>query len=429
MNILLIITPYYPAQTPNTLRWQPIVAELKRLGHTVSILTTKRHGYTATDTEVPIHRAGYHTLQDRVYDWGRSQSRRHEVGSSTPKSGMKQLFLQSIANRFWRKKYWPDGSALFLKPGIKAGISLLDADKFSHIISVGLPFTAHLIAQALKQHQPNLHWHMDIQDPFCYSKEFRVNNYERYKDKNIKAESQAFEEVDSISITNEIAKNRYLDLFPKQGYKIHVVPPLWHSPEREEDYDMILFSRKKHLGYFGSFYENVRSPEPFLELLSYMHSKDPDLMHRVQFHFVGQIDRVSLEIIENYPDIRTYIVFHGFKNRAETISAMKQVDILLNFGNTTDYHLPSKVVDYLAMNKPILNLATISKDSTDNFFSGKNRSYRSLLLSAESKSQNQKEFYDFVFSDKANSDNYEDMADFEVEEITQQYLSLLKTKI
>jgi len=425
LNILLIITPYHPAQTPNTLRWQPLVAEFVRRGHQVSILTTKRRGYSDIDSDVIVHRAGYHTLQDRVYEWGPKQSRRHEVGSAPPKSGLKQFILQSIANRFWRKRYWPDGSALFLKPGIKRGKSLLSSNNFSHIISVGLPFTSHLIAHALKRHQPDLHWHMDIQDPFCYSREFRVNNYSRYKEKNIKAEAEAFESADTISITNDKAKNKYIDLFPKQRHKISVIPPLWYRSEAEETYDMILFSQKKHLGYFGSFYENVRSPKPFLELLSYMHTQDAKLMDRVQFHFIGQMDRVSMEIIQRFPELSSYFVFHGFKNRAETISAMEQVDILLNFGNSTDYHLPSKVVDYLAINKPILNLATIAEDSTAIFFSDKNRSFKSILLSSETKAINMTAFYDFVFAETTTSDAYENMDDFELEAIGHGYIAQL----
>jgi len=43
------------------------------------------------------------------------------------------------------------------------------------------------------------------------------------------------------------------------------------------------------------------------------------------------------------------------------------MDYLLNFGNTTDYHLPSKVVDLLYFNKPILNFISNSNDSTQAF--------------------------------------------------------------
>ncbi len=425
MKILLVITPYLPAQTPNTLRWLPIVGQLRRLGHEVSVLTTKRNGYIDESSEVPVYRAGYNTLQDRLYDLARSQSRRHEVGGATPKTGMRLALLQGVVDKFWRSRYWPDGSKLFLKAGIDKGKTLLENNDFSHIISVGLPFTAHLVAQALKEYRPELHWHMDIQDPFCYSKEFRVNNYAKYKDRNIAAEAKAFDLANSISITNEKAKEKYLEYFPQESLKLKVIPPLWHAEDTEASYDMILFSQKIHLGYFGSFYENVRSPKPFLEFLSFLHSQDAQLLGKVQFHFVGQMDRVSMAIIEQFSEIRSYIVIHGFKTRAETISAMKQVDILLNFGNTTDYHLPSKVVDYLAMAKPVLNLATIPEDSTAHFFSDKKLPFKSLLLEESKLEVNRQAFYDFVFEQKTKREIREDITPYEVEAITKQYLSQL----
>ncbi len=425
MKILLVITPYLPAQTPNTLRWLPIVTQLGRLGHEVSVLTTKRHGSIDESSVVTVYRAGYHTLQDRIYDLGRSQSRRHEVGSAVPKAGLRQTLLQGMVNKFWRSRYWPDGSKLFLEAGIDKGKTLLENNDFSHIISVGLPFTAHLVAQALKEYKPDLHWHMDIQDPFCYSKEFRVNNYAKYKDKNVAAEAKAFELANSISITNERAKEKYLEYFPQESHKLKVIPPLWHAEETEVPYEMILFSQKIHLGYFGSFYENVRSPRPFLEFLSFLHSQDAQLLDKVQFHFVGQMDRVSMALIEQFSEVRSYIVIHGFKTRAETISAMKQVDILLNFGNTTDYHLPSKVVDYLAMAKPVLNLATIPADSTAHFFSDKQLPFKSLLLTEPKLEDNRQAFYDFVFEQSAQQEIKDDITPYEVEAISKQYLSQL----
>ncbi|MBK9744729.1 MAG: hypothetical protein IPO94_18110 [Saprospiraceae bacterium] len=39
------------------------------------------------------------------------------------------------------------------------------------------------------------------------------------------------------------------------------------------------------------------------------------------------------------------------------------MDALINVGNTTTYHLPSKIVDYLGANKPIVNLISNDDDS------------------------------------------------------------------
>jgi glycosyltransferase involved in cell wall biosynthesis len=48
---------------------------------------------------------------------------------------------------------------------------------------------------------------------------------------------------------------------------------------------------------------------------------------------------------------------------------MYDADVLVNLGNDTPYQLPSKVVEYLAAGKPVLNIASRPDDSPAAFFS------------------------------------------------------------
>ena len=398
MHILLIITPFSPAQTPNTLRWRPLVDYMISKGHRVSVLTTRRKGYAEEEEEdgLKIHRAGYHTMMDKLYDLLGSDKRRHETGGGMPQVGLLSGMVQKIVDKTWRKSYWPDGSKLFLKPGIKRGKEIVAKEDITHIISVGIPFTCHWIARALKASASGVQWHMDIQDPFCYSKEFWVNNFSRYKEKNVKAEAEAFLLADTISVTNPRAGELYKDLFREQAHKLKVIPPLYTPPADDSKYDMILYSRKIHLGYFGSFYEGVRSPMMFFRFLKFLHEQDASLFDQIQFHFVGQIDRVSLPMFDVFPEIRRYMVIHGFMTRSETLDAMSQVDILMNVGNTTDYHLPSKVVDYLAAGKPIVNFTSVGNDSTSLFFGDKETEVLDLLLAEKHFAEQAERFLEFV---------------------------------
>ena len=62
------------------------------------------------------------------------------------------------------------------------------------------------------------------------------------------------------------------------------------------------------------------------------------------------------------------------------MAALHQTDYVMNFGNTTEYHLPSKVVDYLYLNKPLVNFISTTNDSTKAFFSDKHLSILNLEL-------------------------------------------------
>ena len=433
MNILIIISQYHPAQTPNTLRWQPLISAMQAAGHQVSVLTTKRRGWPLSETVdgLAIYRAGYNSLLDRLYDLLNRQARRNETntgGSNRP--GLFTSIIQRLVDKTWRRTYWPDGSRLFLKPGIKKGKDLLKSHNIERVISVGLPFTSHLIGQSLKEAQPDLHWHMDIQDPFCYSKEFWVNNFEKYSDRNMKAEKEAFESADSISVTNAVAKKRYVELFPSQANKIAVVPPLFSKPIVDEDnkdayYDMQLYADKTHLTYAGSFYTGVRSIEPFLKFLNFLFENDPQLFDEIQFHFLGQLDARTMETINAYPKIRRWFVLHGFKNRNQTMAALLQTDLVMNFGNSTDYHLPSKVVDYFYLNKPLINFISTEKDSTQAFFLDKSLSILNLNLSESKLEGARNDFISYINSAKASEVKVskENVTDYTPEKLVTAYLT------
>ena len=318
MKLLLIISQFSPAQTPNTMRWIPLLRFFQDQGHDVYVLTTKRSGQPLESVEdnMAIFRAGYNTLLDFCFDLTKRSNRRNETGnkgySGTP--GLGSVLLEKLVSKTWRKNYWPDGSKLFLKPGIKKGLEIVEDKQISHIISVGLPFTAHLIAQKLKEKNAAINWHMDIQDPFCYSKEFWVNNFKKYSAKNIAAEKAAFHLADSISNTNATADQKYKILFPEAKDKMTIIPPLFALPKSKDNKGLYLFDEKIHLGYFGSFYDGVRSPKPFLDFLLDLHKVDPTLFDKIQIHFFGQQNRFSAPLFSAYPTIRRYFILHGYSN-------------------------------------------------------------------------------------------------------------------
>ncbi len=425
MRLLLIISQYNPSQTPNTLRWQPLAREFNKRGVAVTVLTTLHTGREQKEIEegITIYRAGHNTLLDKWYNLRSAKRRRNVANQGSDQSGLLRSVTEKLIDKTWRKNYWPDGSQLFLKPGISTGQQIVDDEQITHIISVGLPFTCHWIARTLKEQNPALHWHMDIQDPFSYSKEFWVNNFSKYATKNKKAEAEAFDLADSISVTNTRAKEHYDALFPSSSAKLGVIPPCFHNESYENSYNMILFSEKIHLGYFGSFYNGVRSPELFLKFLSFLNKQDESLFDRVQFHFVGQLDGASSAMIDSFPELRGNLILHGFKSRAETLDAMSQVDILINFGNTTDYHLPSKVVDYLYMNKPVLNLCATEQDSTKAFLTSKTELMNLHLDAYKFETQTQS-FLDFVLKKRAASQpDIEKVAAYSTITIADSYLA------
>lgn len=62
--------------------------------------------------------------------------------------------------------------------------------------------------------------------------------------------------------------------------------------------------------------------------------------------------------------------FHGRVKRDEVATYLQHADVLLNCGNTTDYQLASKIVEYMALSKPIINVTFNRNDPVIGTLSG-----------------------------------------------------------
>lgn len=373
MRILIITVQYYPAVNPNVYRWGAIAEYWKQQGHEVSILCSKRSGSPVEEIRngISVYRAGHSTLLDWGYNLLGIKNRRGNINNQpdTQKNSSLRKILEKLMDWTWRKFYWPDGSCLWSRPGRKTALQLINKHKFDVVISVGLPFTAHLIGKACKMAHPALKWHMDIEDPFCYSKEFFVNNHRLYNNLNIKAERKAFQLADSISVTVDKALQAYLKHFPFAKSKIRVIPPLFNlKPESEHSGDFSFNSNNIHLCYIGTFYSNVRSPFRLLSIIKAMKALSASKIQKLTFHFFGEINPEALAVFNKFPELTAHFVFHGLVDRKIINSVIQQTDFLINIGNTTHYHLPSKSVDYLMSGKPIINICQTQEDTFKELF-------------------------------------------------------------
>lgn len=373
MDSLLIISPFSPAQTPNTLRWNAILEEWKKKDHSLHVLTSRDLSEAGTQRTEDTHvfRTGFHTLYDLGrFISGRASKRNIPNHDMSARSGHNQI-VNRLVDYLWRSWYWPDGSMLFLISALRHVRRLNREYEYRNVISVGLPFSCHLLAMRLKEENPGINWIMDIQDPFSYSDEFRVNNFRLHARRNQAYESRAFAMADRIVLTNHRAQELYEQTFPGHSDKMQVIPPLLESSLRIQTPAAIPDDGKIKLCYYGSFYEGVRSPGGFLELMEYLRMHHPCFYKKLCCYFIGEQTEFSMSQFRAFPEISDAIVFRPLLDRADLYEYIQNSDVLLNFGNSTDYHLPSKVVEFLYFQKPLLNFVQRQDDSTRRFLDGK----------------------------------------------------------
>lgn len=369
MRILVITATYHPAINPNVFRWSAIAAQWVAQGHEVHVLCTRRSG--SADQEnidgVRVHRSGQNSLLDWLYNlWGARQRRGEAGGDHPARLGSLRRLLEKLVDLTWRCLYWPDGRCLWYLPGKRKALALQREQPFDMVFSVGIPFTAHLIAGALKRRYPGVRWVMDIEDPFCFSEEFFVNNSRLYRRLNYRAESRMLRLADAVTVTVEQARRRYLELFPWLDGKISVAPPVFSMPEIEP-LEKRQPDNKLHLAYFGAFYRRIRTPDALLAIFDKLLELFPEWRERLMLHFYGEIAPFFLPAFHRYPRLKGVLQLHGLLPREAVARAMAQSDILINVSNTTTYHLPSKCVDYLASGLPVINVCYHEHDPFNDF--------------------------------------------------------------
>lgn len=364
MARLLVVThAYAPLVSPRAFRWTALCEEFARQGHRVTVVAGPAPNAPTYETRngVVIHRVaerGLGALRARA-------SAAHAAATPVGMPSLKQRalsVLKAVYHHTWRRLYWPDYAALWVRPATRVAENLLQHDAFDALITVSLPFSGHVVGLRLKKKHPTLPWMADIGDPFSFMDSTPVNNTALWGGRNRAADAAVCAAATVLSVTTDGTRDEYARRFPRGADKIHVLPPLLSLPEQATASPYA--PGVKHLVYMGTLYRHLRSPEPLLALLKALGTSAGPLA----WHFVGS-ENDAAACFTPYADLQGTLVHrHGLQPRAAAAAYLAHADVLVNIGNDTTYQLPSKVVEYLAMGKPIVNLVRDSSDSSARFF-------------------------------------------------------------
>ena len=379
MKLLVITYHYYQDSSPRAIRWTSICEQWAKLGHDVHIVTAYQQGRARTEGNqgVLVHQAGGWVLEG-FREWAKGSKTESRVdraatasfsdsgASETPygASWIKWL-LKVIHDLTWRKIYWPDATCSWIWPAWRYSRNLCCHESFDALITVSHPFSDHVVGLLLKQAFPYLPWLADSGDPFCFMEQSEPNNFWLYRKLNYWIERKLMYSVDHFTVTTEGTAEIYRSLFSESSQKISVIPPLLR--------DTFLHSRPDHRDLFGNdaiillfvgrFYRDLRNPRPLLALIERMIDQSPLLRANLQLHVMGSREVIAKDL-EDFCSLQEKVFLHGNVPHDEAINAMHQSDCLVNIGNRTSFQLPSKVIEYMATGRPVLNLYYIEGDSS-----------------------------------------------------------------
>ena len=364
-NILIISYSYYPAISPRAFRWTSICEHWAQNGIGVDVVCAYAQSglfFSEQVNGVNIHRINDPSQRFKPVDG--SQAATPIVKPEPSKTAQVKKITQKVLKSLARSLRWPDRSWLWIPPAYLHAKNLMKNGKYDYLITVSHPFSGHLVGKRIKSLFPDIKWLVDIGDPFAFAEEMPLNNFSLYRNFNYRSEKSVFEHADRVAVTNERTSERYIEFF---GFhladKIHVIGPLvdysfLDSPSGiAKNYDEI------SLMFAGNLVNPVRKPDIFLSwalgLLVAWNGRKP----KIFFDIYGDS---ALNLHKYLPKEKSLegLRLHGQIPKTNVVDAMKRADILVNCGNITDYQLPSKIYEYMATGKPIINFVLNPKDTS-----------------------------------------------------------------
>jgi len=364
-NILLVSSAFYPELSPRSFRATELAKEFHRLGHRVVVISKKRdHDYTAFLQEFPI------TLKM----WGKAVFPRVPQFKRKPFSLLSRALTRLMLTLF----EYPAIEEMF-----KVKRMLRKEEGYDLMISFAVPYPVQWgSARAWRKKRPIARtWVADCGDPYMGDvlDSFRKPFYFGYLEK------QFCRRASYVAIPVESARPAYYAEF---HHKIKVIPQGF-------DFDLngTKVSRVRNqvpsFAYAGGFLQGIRDPGPMLQYLA-------DCERPFKFHvFTNQP-----EILEPYREaLEGKLIVSGYIIREDLLKVLSEMDFLVNFDNNTSLNIPSKLIDYIITNRPVLNI--------DNRFDG-----RDLLA--------------FLDGDYTNRMKLPDPEQYHIGHVAKQFLDLSK---
>ena len=351
-KILIISHQFLPFVSPRTTRWSLLIDELTKKGNEVTVLT-------GTDPEKIEKNYEILYFGNKQFSSNINKFRKDSQDSSN--SYLKKI-IYSILKKIYRLLFktfsWPD-YAMFWTFTIFKNRKRIE-NKYDIIISVSLPFTTHLCAYIL-QKRISADWYMDIGDPFSLKINSPENNKIIYSYLNKYYEKKFYQNASKIIFTHNEVAELHQNKFNIDRKKIVIGYPIALLNEKRIK-NSLTFNYKDtplKIGYFGAFTKSVREPNNYI--INIANSLDDEIKHEWYIH------NESKKFFSSIKNISSHQFLDILPRELALETMVNKMHVLLSIGNFNKYQMPSKVIEYLSLGKPVLHFAEIEDDPLYNF--------------------------------------------------------------
>lgn len=345
IHILLVAPSAPPKNSPESIQVGRLLKLLNPSIRVTLVTTPVTSGWARGDSTLTVNRAGLQVI--------------------TPTLPVHRLMHRILTNSRLAWYHVPD-TEFWLLWFVQYILQQLEESP-DVIYSRSGPYSAALLARQLKLvlKRP---WLMHLSDPWADSPYRHLKGRQRTLDQAY--ESYCFAEADLITLTTEGQANYYRLKYPNRADAISFTPNMmpvdWRNHTLLKPSPHQTSRRKVRIIHTGSLYGD-RNPDGLLTAIEKLSNMIPELDKKLSVEFVGNIAKELFLKISSYP----VCICHGSVSFKEAMEYQISADILLCIESKEStplhrYFLPSKVVDYIAIQKPILAL-TPKKSITSHY--------------------------------------------------------------
>ena len=277
-------------------------------------------------------------------------------------AGVTRVPVPSLEERVFFRALWrlvppikqlPDEKWVWIGRASRAARRQVARRRFDALVSFAQPWSDHLIG--LRVHRSTgLPWIVHFSDPWVDSPYLRGRAWQWRLWRRMEAD--VLRHATAIVFVNAQTADRVMRKYPDAWRaRAHVVPHGF-DPADELTPSSAPAGGPLHLVHTGRFYEGIRTPEPLLRTLSTLAQRRP-LAGQLRVTFAGTLvpayERLAARL-----GLGGLVDFTGLLSFAESARLARTADVLLVIDAPADDNLflPSKLVDYLPLAKPVLGL-------------------------------------------------------------------------
>lgn len=274
----------------------------------------------------------------------------------------KQTLTEKIALWIRGNFLIPVPRVFWVRSSVKRLIKIIAEKNPEAIITTGPPHSVHLIGYNLKK-KLGITWIADLRDPwsqFDILEKFYPSRLARARQKQLEKKALSLaDKVITVSPTwaNDLQKivNTPVD-FITNGFDDDDF-----CQNKKVDSGKFIIS---HVGMINSY----RNRSAFWEVLNELCSEIEEINQNLLIQIVGTYNEQLRKTLEKYPNLTGKLIFSGYIPHSEVKHKYSESGCLLLLQNktkTSKGHIPGKIFEYLASQKPVLALADPESDLGD----------------------------------------------------------------